>query len=99
VAGAAASSKSRGGDDGLGDRRAEVASRRRDSDLQDGSLISCECRLPVDVAFIVDPVALTERIVAIGVVIAWRLATSPTSTSPDLENATTEGVYGVLGLG
>src|SRR5882757_11573641 len=35
---------------------------------------------------------LTERIVRSGLVIAWRLATSPTSTSPDLENATTEGV-------
>ena len=27
-----------------------------------------------------------------GLVMAWRLATSPTSTSPDLENPTTEGV-------
>ena len=35
---------------------------------------------------------LTERIVRSGLVMAWRLATSPTSTSPDLENATTEGV-------
>src|SRR5512135_3505555 len=35
---------------------------------------------------------LTERIVRSGLVIAWRLATSPTSTSPVFENATTEGV-------
>ena len=34
----------------------------------------------------------TERIVRSGLVIAWRLATSPTSTSPVLENATTDGV-------
>src|SRR5215203_5237828 len=35
---------------------------------------------------------LTERIVRSGLVIAWRLATSPTRTSPSLANATTEGV-------
>src|SRR5436305_6449645 len=35
---------------------------------------------------------LTDRIVRSGLVIAWRLATSPTRTSPVLENATTEGV-------
>ena len=35
---------------------------------------------------------LTERIVRSGLVIAWRLATSPTRTSPVLEKATTEGV-------
>src|SRR5687767_10129002 len=35
---------------------------------------------------------LTERIVRSGLVIAWRLATSPTRTSPPLENATTDGV-------
>src|SRR3954452_20950048 len=34
----------------------------------------------------------TERMVRSGLVIAWRLATSPTRTSPDLANATTEGV-------
>src|SRR6478735_3698305 len=34
----------------------------------------------------------TERIVRSGFVIAWRLATSPTRTSPVLENATTDGV-------
>src|SRR5215469_3747871 len=34
----------------------------------------------------------TERIVRSGLVMAWRLATSPTRTSPDLENPTTEGV-------
>src|SRR6056297_3312131 len=32
-----------------------------------------------------------ERNVRSGLVMAWRLATSPTSTSPDLENATTDG--------
>ena len=35
---------------------------------------------------------LTDRIVRSGLVMAWRLATSPTSTSPFLEKATTEGV-------
>ncbi len=35
---------------------------------------------------------LTERIVRSGLVMAWRLATSPTSTSPDLANPTTDGV-------
>src|SRR3954463_14974272 len=35
---------------------------------------------------------LTERIVRSGFVIAWRLATSPTRTSPFLANATTDGV-------
>ena len=35
---------------------------------------------------------LTERIVRSGLVIAWRLATSPTSTSPDLAKPTTDGV-------
>src|SRR4029450_6043367 len=34
----------------------------------------------------------TDRMVRSGLVMAWRLATSPTSTSPDLENATTDGV-------
>src|SRR5262249_18186531 len=35
---------------------------------------------------------LTERTVRSGFVMAWRLATSPTSTSPVFENATTDGV-------
>src|SRR6478752_1914597 len=35
---------------------------------------------------------LTERTVRSGFVIAWRLATSPTRTSPVLEKATTDGV-------
>src|SRR5215212_7140400 len=35
---------------------------------------------------------LTERIVRSGLVIAWRLATSPTNTSPFLAKATTDGV-------
>src|SRR3954471_2877803 len=35
---------------------------------------------------------LMLRNVRSGLVIAWRLATSPTSTSPALENATTDGV-------
>ena len=34
----------------------------------------------------------TERTVRSGLVIAWRLATSPTRTSPVFENATTDGV-------
>src|SRR5918993_3750873 len=35
---------------------------------------------------------LTERTVRSGLVTAWRLATSPTSTSPVLARATTDGV-------
>ena len=35
---------------------------------------------------------LTERMVRSGLVMAWRLATSPTSTSPSLAKATTDGV-------
>ena len=35
---------------------------------------------------------LTDRIVRSTLVTAWRLATSPTSTSPFLANATTDGV-------
>ncbi len=35
---------------------------------------------------------LTDLIVRSGFVMAWRLATSPTRTSPDLEKPTTEGV-------
>ncbi len=35
---------------------------------------------------------LTERMVRSGLVMAWRLATSPTRTSPVLEKATTDGV-------
>ena len=35
---------------------------------------------------------LTERMVRSGLVMAWRLATSPTSTSPVLEKPTTDGV-------
>ena len=35
---------------------------------------------------------LTDRIVRSGLVIACRFATSPTSTSPAFENATTDGV-------
>src|SRR6478736_7664424 len=34
----------------------------------------------------------TDRMVRSGLVMAWRLATSPTRTSPVFENATTEGV-------
>src|SRR5665213_385419 len=35
---------------------------------------------------------LTDRMVRSGLVMAWRLATSPTSTSPDLAKPTTDGV-------
>src|SRR5680860_491784 len=35
---------------------------------------------------------LTDRTVRSALVTAWRLATSPTSTSSDLDHATTEGV-------
>src|SRR5678816_2898241 len=46
----------------------------------------------ISVLHVVPMWRLTERIVRSGLVMAWRLATSPTSTSPDLENPTTEGV-------
>src|SRR5664279_5633678 len=35
---------------------------------------------------------LTDRMVRSGLVMAWRLATSPTRTSPDLAKPTTDGV-------
>src|SRR5438105_11479120 len=35
---------------------------------------------------------LTDRMVRSGLVMAWRLATSPTSTSPVFEKPTTDGV-------
>src|SRR6202020_932012 len=35
---------------------------------------------------------LTDRMVRSGLVMAWRLATSPTRTPPDLEKPTTDGV-------
>src|ERR1700736_107339 len=35
---------------------------------------------------------LTDRMVRSGLVMAWRFATSPTSTSSDLEKPTTDGV-------
>src|SRR3954452_9265978 len=35
---------------------------------------------------------LTDRMVRSGLVMAWRLATSPTRTSPPFEKATTDGV-------
>ena len=58
------------------------------------ALISCELyALPsMSIVQLVPMWRLTERIVRSGLVIAWRLATSPTSTSPVFENATTEGV-------
>src|ERR1700719_4500758 len=34
----------------------------------------------------------TDRMVRSGLVMAWRLATSPTRTSPDFEKPTTDGV-------
>ena len=49
--------------------------------------------LPSTVRFQLVPTSrLMERKVRSGLVTAWRLATSPTSTSPPLANATTEGV-------
>ena len=58
------------------------------------ALISCAVyALPsMSIVQLVPMWRLTERIVRSGLVIAWRLATSPTRTSPVLENATTEGV-------
>src|SRR3546814_4041002 len=58
------------------------------------ALISCAVYfLPsISVLQLVPMWRFTERIVRSGLVIAWRLATSPMSTSPPLEQATTEGV-------
>src|SRR5688572_19041602 len=58
------------------------------------ALISCAVYfLPsISVLQVVPMWRLTERIVRSGLVIAWRLATSPTRTSPPLEKATTDGV-------
>src|SRR3546814_13696968 len=58
------------------------------------ALISCAVYfLPsISVLQLVPMWRFTERIVRSGLVIAWRLATSPMSTSPPLEKATTEGV-------
>src|ERR671919_1998749 len=41
---------------------------------------------------VVPMLRLTDRMVRSGLVMAWRLATSPISTSPPLEKATTDGV-------
>src|SRR3954464_3430390 len=57
------------------------------------ALISCDWyALPSMSIFQFVPMwRLTDRIVRSGLVMAWRLATSPTRTSPALENATTHG--------
>ena len=70
------------------------ASASRFSFISVRALISCAVYfLPsISVVQVVPMWRLTERIVRSGLVIAWRLATSPTSTSPPLEKATTEGV-------
>src|SRR5437764_11550315 len=46
----------------------------------------------ISVLHVVPTWRLTERMVRSGLVMAWRLATSPTRTSPDLEKPTTDGV-------
>src|SRR6478752_2204582 len=58
------------------------------------ALISCDWyALPSMSIFQSVPMwRFTDRIVRSGLVIAWRFATSPTRTSPVLENATTDGV-------
>src|SRR6185295_5768553 len=58
------------------------------------ALISCDLyALPSMSIFQSVPMwRFTDRIVRSGLVMAWRLATSPTRTSPVFENATTEGV-------
>src|SRR3954470_15545963 len=48
--------------------------------------------LSMSIAQFVPMWRLTDRIVRSGFVMAWRLATSPTRTSPFLAKATTEGV-------
>ena len=91
------------GDDGLVDRLAEVRSRRRAS-ASAGCAAQISCALyalpSMSIVQSVPMWRLTERIVRSGLVIAWRLATSPTSTSPVFENATTDGVVrAALGVG
>jgi hypothetical protein len=58
------------------------------------ALISCAVYfLPsMSIDQLVPMCRFTERIVRSGFVIAWRFATSPTSTSPFFEKATTDGV-------
>ena len=59
------------------------------------ALISCGVYFLPSMSSVVQPVPmwrLTERIVRSGLVMAWRLATSPTRTSPFLAKATTDGV-------
>ena len=83
------------GDDGLVDRLAEVLPPRRASaSAACGREISCALYAfpSMSIDQLVPMWRLTERIVRSGLVIAWRLATSPTSTSPVFENATTDGV-------
>src|SRR5438105_9742092 len=46
----------------------------------------------ISVLHVVPMWRLTDRIVRSGLVMAWRLATSPTSTSPFFAKATTDGV-------
>ena len=85
----------RDGDDGVGDRLAQVGLgvplellQNARADLLRGVVLA------VDVTFqLASPMwRFTERIVRSTFVTAWRLATSPTSTSPFLANATTLGV-------
>ena len=59
------------------------------------ALISCGVYFLPSISSVLQSVPmwrLTERMVRSAFVTAWRLAISPTSTSPPLENATTEGV-------
>src|SRR4051794_20004093 len=70
------------------------ASASRFSFMSVRALISCEVYfLPsMSIVQLVPMWRLTDRIVRSGLVIAWRLATSPTRTSPFLAKATTDGV-------
>ena len=91
------------GDDGLGDGVAQVGLGVALQLLQDagGDLLG-RVLLAVDVdrSSSVPMWRLTERMVRSGLVMAWRLATSPTSTSPVLAKATTDGRgAGALGVG
>jgi hypothetical protein len=82
------------GDDGLGDGVAEVGLGVPLQLLQDpgGDLLGRVALPSMSIVQLVPMWRLTERIVRSGLVIAWRLATSPTSTSPDLAKPTTDGV-------
>ena len=79
----------RDGDDGLVDGVAEVGLGVPLQLLQDAGrdLLGVYFLPSMSIVQLVPMWRLTDRMVRSGLVMAWRLATSPTRTSPDLENA------------